>query len=124
MHHHHAYVPEFALLHVLYIVVWGFDKKTVAVLREMQGKTKSHLGQENGAAEKVFVYMTTSTMSAIDDLYHVILMPLQDSITSRVAGFACLQVLNGHSGVVSGLALAETNDHVYLVSQSFSSPDR
>ena len=90
----------------------------------MQGKTKSHLGQENGdsaAAEKVFVYMTTSTMSTIDDLYHVPWMILQDSITSRVAGFTCLQVLNGHSGVVSGLVLAETNDHVYLVSQGFSS---
>ena len=29
------------------IVVWGFDKKTVAVLKEMQSRTMSHLSQEN-----------------------------------------------------------------------------
>lgn len=39
------------------VVVWGFDKKTVAVLKEMQSRTMSHLSQENSdvaAAEKVF----------------------------------------------------------------------
>ena len=38
------------------IVVWGFDKKTVAVLKGMQSRTMSHLSQENSdvlAAERV-----------------------------------------------------------------------
>ena len=47
--------------------------------------------------------------------YTMISVFLQDSITSRVAGFTCLYVLNGHSGVVSGLVLAEIGEHVYLV---------
>ena len=76
MHHQNAYIRTLSWhCYVYCVVVWGFDKKTVAVLREMQGKTKSHLGQENGdtaAAEKVFVYMTTSTISTVDDLYHVL----------------------------------------------------
>jgi hypothetical protein len=57
----------------VHVVVWGFDKKTVAVLREMQGKTKSHLGQENSdaaAAEKV--YLRYIIMGSFDDLYQIL----------------------------------------------------
>jgi RNase H-fold protein (predicted Holliday junction resolvase) len=61
MHHHNTNARTVCTCVVdiffsICVVVWGFDKKTVAVLREMQGKIKSHLSQENSdaaAAEKV-----------------------------------------------------------------------
>ena len=55
-----------------------------------------------------------------DDHYHtpsIIKESLR--VTSRVAGFACLHILNGHSGCVSGLVLAETDNHVYLVGGAY-----
>ena len=65
---------------------------------------------------RIFLTTFTKLRVLVDDLYQLPQLFLQDSIISRVAGLACLQVLNGHSGVVSGLVLAETNNHIYLVS--------
>ena len=41
---------------ILHAVLWGFDKKTVAVLKEMQGALNRELSRENSdsaAADKV-----------------------------------------------------------------------
>ena len=40
---------------------------------------------------------------------------MKDSVTDRVAGFVCKYVLRQHSGCVTGLALVEDQDSVYLV---------
>ena len=40
---------------------------------------------------------------------------VKDSVTDRVAGFVCKYVLRQHSGCVTGLALVEDQNSVYLV---------
>ncbi|KAL5499905.1 hypothetical protein EMCRGX_G011374 [Ephydatia muelleri] len=61
------------------ILVWGYDKAVVGMLRNMQ---------KNGA-------LGTGDRDS-------------DAVTNRVAGFACLHILGGHTDCVTGLALVES----------------
>jgi len=84
------------------IYVWGFDEKAVEVLKRMRpvgdffSKRFEILLNENDLPSEI-------RNEGRDASLH------QDSVTNRVAGFICKQVLTEHKQVVSALAVVSRN---------------
>ncbi|XP_065836008.1 uncharacterized WD repeat-containing protein alr3466-like [Oscarella lobularis] len=90
------------------IYVWGYDEAAKKALSEMKPSASE--------VELIKKYSAVLTESSTLLNPKKNLDAAEDSVTDRVAGFVCKYVLRQHSGCVTGLALVEDQDSVYLIS--------